>query len=380
MKIYFSRFVAALVGAAVLALLIAACGAATPTPTPASSALPPSTFSAPAPSQSTSPQYQSPLVASTPVSALGLKGRFVFALGDGSILVEDAGKNDPRVVLKASQELYADAPVFSPDGKQIAFSVSSFTKDGQVLQDVRVMNVDGTNMRVVATPKDPKISYSFPAWSVDGKNLLITQSYPVPPSSQHDEIDLVSVSGGPLRKVLENAREATFSPDGKKIVYSQLDYQTYSSSLWVANIDGSGAKRILENNVFAAIYGARFSPDGQEIVFAESGPANKKLPGAYAFNSPASDGSCAVAFGVFCFAEKAEAHGLPWDLWLVSPDGAKFEQLTHIGADSPVPAWSADGKQIAFYDATGVYLLDVATKKINQISDSHGYGGFDWRE
>ncbi|MCL4395221.1 MAG: hypothetical protein M1482_10540 [Chloroflexi bacterium] len=319
------------------------------------------------------------MVSNTPASALNLKGSFVFALGDGSISVEVAGSNQPKVVLQPSSNLYGDMPAFSPDGKLIAFSASSFTKDGAVLQDLRVMNADGSNMRVVVSPDNPKTTYSSPAWSLDGKSLYFTLSYPVPPASQHDEIDVVNVNGGPLRKLLENAREATISPDGKKLVYSKLDYATYSSSMWVANIDGSSPKQLLPTGVFAAIYGGRFSPDLQSIVFAESGPANRKLPGAYALNQAAPDDSCAVALGFVCLAQSAQAHGLPWDLWLVNPDG-KFQRLTNIGADSPVPAWSADGKQIAFYDATGIYLLDVATKKINQISDSSGYGGFDWRD
>jgi Tol biopolymer transport system component len=308
-----------------------------------------------------------------------LKGRFVFATGDGSLAMENAGSNQPQLVFTATADLYADSPVFSPDGKQIAFSASSFTKDGAVLQDIRVMNTDGTNERVVAAPKDPKITYGFPAWSPDGKDLYFTQSSTVPPSSQHDEIDAVSVSGGASRKLLDNAREATVSPDGKKIAYSILNFQTYSVGLWIANIDGSGRRQLLPGGVFSAVYGPRFSPNMQNIVFAESGPPNKKLPGAYAFDPPTQDTACAEEFIFFCFAEKAEAHGLPWDLWLVNLEGTKFERLTSMGADSPVPAWSADGKQIAIYDATGIYIIDVETKKIYQVSDSAGYGGFDWR-
>ncbi|MDE3091826.1 MAG: PD40 domain-containing protein, partial [Chloroflexota bacterium] len=355
-----------------LMVAAAACGSAPATATPGSPSI-----ATPTPLAFSRPQ--NPAVEPTPVGGMNLKGRFVFAMGDGSLYVEDAGGNNPRALFKATQELYADSPVFSPDGKQIAFSASSFTKDGAVLQDVHVMNADGTNMRVVATPAQPKITLGFPAWSPDGKELFITQSYSVPPSSQHDEIDAVSVNGGALRKVIDTAREASISPDGKKMVYSRIDYQTYSSGLWIANIDGSRPQQLLATGVFAAVFGARFSPDGQSIVFAASGPPNKKLPGAYALNRSTYDEACAVSFASVCLVEKAEAHGLPWDLWLVNLDGTKFERLTNIGADSPVPAWSADGKQIAFFDATGIYILDVATKKINQVSDSRGYGGFDWR-
>ena len=353
-----------------LIALLAACGVPPPTPT----LVPPPTL----PSE-TFPHPQNPAIEPTPVGGLNLKGRFVFAQGDGSLLVEDAGSNSPRVVFKATTDLRGDSPVFSADGKQIAFSASSFTKDGAVLQDVRVINVDGTSLRVVTTPEQPKITLGFPAWSPDGKDLFITQSYSVPPASQHDEIDRVSVNGGPLRQVIENAREASPSSDGKRIVFSRLDLQTYSSSLWIADIDGSSPKQLLGTGVFAALYGARFAPDSQSIVFAASGTPNKKLPGAYTLNRSSRDDACAVSLVFICLVEKAEAHGLPWDLWLVNLDGTKFERLTEIELDSPVPAWSGDGKQIAFSDATGIYVLALATKKIYQASESRGYGGFDWR-
>ena len=352
--------------------LVAACGTANPTAAPTAP---------PAPTRATVTVLgpQNPGAAPTLDTSLNLKGLFVFANGDGSLSTEQAGSNSPRVVFKATSSLYGDTPALSPDGTQIAFTASSFTKDGAVLQDVRVMNADGTNLRVVATPEQPKITFGFPAWSPDGKSLYITLSYSTPPASQHDEIDEVSVNGGPLRKVIENAREASLSPDGKKLVYSRLNLNTYSSSLWLANIDGSNPKELLADGVFAAIYGPRFSPDAQTIVFAESGPPTKKLPGAYAFDQSTQDDSCAVALAFVCLVENADAHGLPWELWLIHLDTLKFEQLTHIGSDSPVPAWSADGRQIAFFDATGIYILDVATKKITQVSYSRGYGGFDWK-
>jgi Tol biopolymer transport system component len=366
-----NKFVRSFVFVSVLLaiVLVAACASAQPTAAPTS-----------LPTQVATSHTQNPVsVPTLDTRSLNLKGTFVFANGDGRLSVEQAGSNHAQVVFQASSTLYGGTPVMSWDGKQIAFSVSSFTKDGAVLQDVRVMNIDGTNMRIVATPPDTKISFGFPAWSVDDKDLYITVSSSTPPANQHDEIDGVSVSGGPLRKVIDNAREPSISPDGKQIVYSRLNLSTYSSSLWLANVDGSSPRELLAEGVFAAIYGPRFSPDMQAIVFAESGPATKKLPGAYAFDRSTQDGSCAVALGFVCLVETADAHGLPWDLWLIHLDTLKFEQLTHIGSDSPVPAWSADGKQIAFFATNGIYILDMATKKITQVSDSVGYGGFDWK-
>ncbi len=321
-------------------------------------------------------------VKKAPPGSLNLKGNFVYAQGDGSLRIEAAGSSNPHILLQViPSQLYADTPAISPDGTQVAFSANVFAKDGTISQDIRMINTDGTNLHVVVASKNPKVTLSFPAWSPDGQALYVTQSYPVEPASEHDEIDRVSVNGGALTTVIAEGREGTLSPDGKKIVYQKINFQSYKPSLWIANSDGSGAKQIMTEGAFAAIFGMRFSPDSSSILFAASGPPNVKLPGvtAYAPEYATGDNACAVSLGFVCLAQSAEAHGLPWDMWLVNLDGSKFERLTSLGADSPVPVWSTDGKQFAFYDGTGIYIMDISTKNIYQVSTSHGYGGFDWR-
>ena len=121
-------------------------------------------------------------------------------------------------------------------------------------------------------------------------------------------------------------------------------------------------------------------------MFAGSGPPRLKLPGlqSYAGQNPqallgsANEGSCYLSLGFICLVERAHAHGLPWDLWLVDPAGTKYQRLTEIGADSPIPVWSTDGKYLAFFEATGIYLLDRENKRIYTVSGTGGYGGFDW--
>jgi len=344
-----------------LAILIAACSTKTPPPTS------PSPFTA-------------PVLATVSAGAAlpALKGKFVFAPGDGSLIVQDAAAKESRLVFDPKDGTYADFPAFSPDGKQIAFSTSSVKPDGLFQYDIRVMNADGANPRVLAVPDNVKAIFVHPAWSADGKDIYFTQSYAVPPAGDHSEIDRVSASGGKISKALEDAREAEVSSDGKKIAYYKLDAQTFASSLWVANLDGSGAKFIVDTQAFSALYGARFSPDSQTILFTASGAPKKKLPGVTLLQ-PREENACAVEFLFTCWVERASAHGLPWDLWLANLDGTKFTRLTEIGADSPSPAWSSDGKLIAFFEASGIYVLDRDKKIVYPVTNRGGYGGFDWR-
>ncbi|MBI3740510.1 MAG: hypothetical protein HY257_01985, partial [Chloroflexi bacterium] len=196
---------------------------------------------------------------------------------------------------------------------------------------------------------------------------------------QHDEIDRVDVNGGNVIKVLDDARDPNISSDGKKLAFFRFDYTTYLGGLWIADIDGKNARQIVENDSFIAISNPRWSPDQQSVLFAASGAPRKKLPGAISATTREKLAPCYLDLFATCLITRAFAHGLPWDLWLVSADGKKFEKVTDVGADSPQPAWSRDGKQIAFFDSTGIYVADREKKLVFEIIKGGGYGGFDWR-
>lgn len=229
------------------------------------------------------------------------------------------------------------------------------------------------------SPPIPKIAFSYPIWSLDGKEIFFTQSFAVPPASQHFEIDRVSVAGGVARKVIDDAREAYPSPDGKRIVFQRDDFVALTSATWVANADGTGARRLIENGTFAYVFGARFSPDSASIAFAASGKPQKKLPGYLGMLDHRD--SCYLSLAWMCVIERAEAHLFPWEIWVVDVEGTRFEQLTQVNPDSPVLAWSPDGKMIAYLDESGrIFTVDRATKKVTLLWGTNGgFGGFDWR-
>jgi Tol biopolymer transport system component len=367
-------------------ILIAAVACQTPPP-PASQSAPPAanpglTIPPPVAAFKTTP------LPGTPGKVLNLTGHFAFVANDGNLVLQDANSGTSRVLVPTGTQGYAQYPAFSPDGKQVAYSYSAFTKDGQVQSQIRVINLDGSNDHVVVSPQDLKLAVDLAAWSPDGKNLYVTQISPVPPSSQKADIYRVSVNGGNMTKVIDNGFEASLSPDGKKMVFQRVDFSTYAASLWIADVDGSNARQLADSTSFTAMFGMRFSPESQSIVFAVSGPPKKQLPGLQAslfhgrdmaLEAASPNESCLVSFLFTCWVGKAEAHGLPWDLYIVNPDGTKFERLTQIGADSPVPVWSKDGKYIAFFEGTGIYMLDREKNAIYAITHIGGYGGFDWR-
>jgi Tol biopolymer transport system component len=345
------------------AVTLVACQSASPTPTQAPASFP-----------------FIPRVLATPLPGVqppAVKGKFVFAPGDGSLMAQDANAKDAQMIFDPKDGTYADFPAFSPDGKQLAFSTSSIKPDGTFQYDIRLANPDGSNSRILAVPDKPKGMFAHPAWSPDGKSVIFTQSYPEG-TGEHSEIDRTSSSSGTVERVIDNALDGEVSPDGKWMAFYKFDAQSFALSLWIAKPDGSGAKTLLDTQAFSALQSARFSPDSQWVLFAASGPPKKKLPGVAQLNIHDND-ACAISFLSACLVERAYAHGLPWDLWTVNLDGSKFNQVTQLGADSPYSAWSADGKLIALYDSSGIYIIDREKKSVFPISNKGGYGAFDWK-
>jgi len=285
---YRKRLLQGMVGTVVVLLtfIIPACQAVPPTPivvlgTPSPSITAPSATQVPPtpplPTQLFQPTNQIP--TAVPQLELSLKGAYAYVSYDGSLRWQDAKTGDVRILVKNDSGGYAQNPAFSPDGTEIAYSYSTYTKDGLVQSQIRVMRTDGTQDHVVISPADVKLFVDLPAWSPDGKEIYYTELIPTGNSNQRSEIDAVPANGGKAITVLPNGFDATISPDGKRIVFQKVDFTTYAASLWVANINGSSAKELIDAYIFAAIFGARFAPDEKNIVFAESGPATKKLPG-----------------------------------------------------------------------------------------------------
>jgi len=107
-------------------------------------------------------------------------------------------------------------PTWSPDGEQIAFTLTSDLSGGELY----VMNADGTGVRSLLS--HPGWNDIDPAWSPDGRYIAFASS-PFRGTPNHD-IWLVEVETGAAGTVARHPtwdlRRPAWSPDGRTIVFN----------------------------------------------------------------------------------------------------------------------------------------------------------------
>ena len=126
--------------------------------------------------------------------------------------VANADGSQPRRL--TVDEGIESSPVFSPDGKQIAFSAQY---DGNT--DVFIISTEGGIPRRLTFHPSPDLVRGF---TPDGKSVLFAsprQAF----NSRYLQLFTVPVQGGPeTRIVIPNANWAAYSPDGKYMAYTPL--------------------------------------------------------------------------------------------------------------------------------------------------------------
>jgi tricorn protease len=166
-------------------------------------------------------------------------------------------------------------PVFSPDGRLLAFSSN---RHGSY--DVYVVPVEGGRPRRLTFDSATDMVCG---WTPDGKNVLFasTRDTAFPQASQ---LYLVPAEGGRTRRVTAaEGKEGVFSPAGDRLAYVRgpgLWYRkgyrgSSNDDIWLCNPDGTNNRRLTNFN--GQDTSPMWSPDGQTLYYVSelySTPAN----------------------------------------------------------------------------------------------------------
>ncbi len=374
------------------------------------------------PAVATTPETPSPHPA--PASTPGKPTRLVLqhpALSATQIAFDYAGEiwTVPRAGGEATRlvtgQLRNARPIFSPDGKQIAFTG---TYDGNT--DVYVVPAAGGEpQRLTHHPSSDEAL----GWSPDGARVLFRSMRSTP--RDLPQLFTVGTAGGlPDMLPLPSGHEASFSPDGKHLAYTPFpqwepEWKQYHGGqqtyVWVADLSDSHVVKIPHadgsdrypmwigdtvyflsdraagtQGLFAydtktlAVKELLRDPDGVDIHFASAGPGGivcERLDGLFVYDLGSGKAS-KVPVTISADLPQVRPHFehiTPDDILnvSVSPSGKRVLVEAH-GEILSMPAekgdvrnltrtpavadrdaaWSPDGKWIAWLsDASGEYAL-----------------------
>ncbi len=229
--------------------------------------------------------------------------------------------------LTADEGLETD-PVFSPDGRLVAFNAQY---DGNT--DVYIVPVEGGIPKRLTWHPYPDAVCSF---TPDGSAVLFRSGRFVF-TNRHAQLFTVSVEGGiPEQLDLPNANKAAYSPDGKRLVYTPLgerfrQWKNYRggtvSTLWVYDFSDHEAVKIPQ-------------PDGR------SNDTDPMWIGDTIYFLSDRNGE----FNLFSF----------------DTGSRQIEQLTHYSDFPIVDASHGDGT-IVFERAATIHTFDLATGEISDL-------------
>ena len=220
------------------------------------------------------------------------------------------------------------------------------------------------DLQKIVTLGDPQIS-------PDGKKIVLTVATPDwNADKSRVEIDLVDVASGERRALVSrrgNLSSPRWSPDGARLAFLAKDAKTKQIQIFVMPADGGNASRVTDDAQGVDDYS--WSPDGRNIAFiAQDPPLNANAIRTH-------DKAFRVTDGHF-LTDKDVA---PWHLWVVASTGGEARRLTagkfSLGTDqgsTTTPAWSRDGKRIAFTKFPNAYWAQSFRSVIAEVDVASG--------
>jgi TolB protein len=202
------------------------------------------------------------------------------------------------------------------------------------LNELVLFDVDGGAPQVLLSEKRSLVA---PAWSPDGKQILVT-SY----RNGFPELWVYRLADRSLRHLPTNGNVmgGVYSPDGARIAYTVAEGG--QADIWVMNADGSNQRQLTKDppRQSALDLTPSWSPDGKRIVFS------------------------------------SDRAGTP-QLYVMSADGGAAERITFQGNYNQTPQWSPRGDFIAFTarderKVFDVFVYDVQAKAIRRVTQDQG--------
>jgi serine/threonine protein kinase/Tol biopolymer transport system component len=296
------------------------------------------------------------------------------AIGEGALVFWSVGYPDGaarKAIVTRSITLGVTLPMFGwfPDGRHVVFAASPSLTGRNRLTVGDTAN--GTVRLLTAGLNDEEDA----ALSPDGKRIAFTRA------EQDQDIVELPLDGSPMRTVLATSLAehcAAWSPKGDQFVYSKEVNGT--NEVWVHSVREGGERPLVTAAAFREghtdrLSEARYSPDGQRVVFV------RVSDGRYWLWVVSAQGGSPVPLGV----EGAMAAWSPDGNWLVYEQASGFGvmKVSSGGGGKPVrlagpgvvlrPQWSPRGDWITWREEKALKLVSPDGAKNEVLSEEGGW-------
>ena len=197
-------------------------------------------------------------------------------------------------------------PEFSPDGERIAYR---FVK-GNYPKQIAIVDEDGNNSKFVSAKAQLQTDL---AWSPGGHQIAYDGKF-----DGTYQLRVTDITGEKDRKLTDGDsgyftdKNPEWSPDGKTILFERHSRRGLFNGLHTISPEGGEAKTLLQG--VKRHLDAAWSPDGSKIAFVSD--------------------------------RDNEIRDL--DVFVMNADGSNVQQVTDLPGHEHAPAWSPDGKALAF--------------------------------
>lgn len=303
----------------------------------------------------------------TAASTTPIKGTLVH-LFQGDLWTMDLATKQRSTLLKLTPGKTASHVAASPDGSRLAYVAVVYSTGFRVSRtEVVIANRDGSDSRLLLAEEGANIFLETVAWGPDGKSVFVS----VTGSKDGrlvQRLDRVTLDG--LRSVaIDPGLQPVPSPIGGDVVYVQESAKGWS--IWIKPQSGE-SRLLIPPDWFVDVDAPAFRPDGSVLAFAASGSGptvGHKLPSVFGALQDWADPPVAQAHG---------EHQLPFDLWLIQPDGKGLQRVAELNQEQPALAWFPDGQRLAIWGGKGLQVFERATGKVIDLDREPGAGSMAW--
>jgi Tol biopolymer transport system component len=300
--------------------------------------------------------------------------------GRGGVWVMPARGGVPRQVASEGSR-----PAWSADGRRIAFQsdepsdVTPSAFGAQSGATIRVVDVDGGNLRQLTERGQPLGGHASPAWTSDGRFV----AFSVFEGERNNGVWLVAMETHHTSQLLTGMRghyELVFAPDdsalyvaGGEPFITRIPFEKSSGAV-------AGNRELMPVPGVAGVRGLTVSPDGRRLAFAGLTIASQVwaqpiAPDGTARGEPralTTDTSRRNSLPVVSpdgsqVAYVSTRGGEPPNVWVIGLDGKNSVQLTANDSPDLKPYWFPDGRRVAFLssrqDGMGLWSMDLETRR-----------------